>query len=71
MKYLTPILSIVVAIGLVAAANYVLSNSPGAMSECNWQPFPPDRYDALSLCKAGPGLIEQLGTIILGIVWPF
>lgn len=71
MKYLTPILSIVVAIGLVAAANYVLSNSPGPMPECNWQPFPPDRYDALSLCKAGPGIFEQLGTIALGIVWPF
>ena len=67
MKYLTAILSIVVAIGLVAAANYVLSNSPGPMPECNWQPFPPDRYDALSLCKAGPGIFEQL----VDIVWPF
>jgi len=70
MKHLTSVLSIVVGIALVAAAVYVV-NSHEPMPECNWQPFPPDRYDALSVCKAGPGLFEQLGTIILGIVWPF
>lgn len=54
-------------IGVVATA-VVLTQVP---SECDWQPFPPDRYDALSLCKAGPGFFEQLGIIVLGIVWPF
>ena len=71
MKHLNSILSILCVIGMVAAAYYVMSTSPGPMPECNWQPFPPDRYDALSLCKAGPGLFEKLGVIVLGIVWPF